>query len=435
VTQEQYGTAGIEASLSEEERQQWAQLLETSLAPSLDRRVVGNLAAAVASSVQTERARTWTEVGVGRGGPAHAQAGMQRRDHALHHGGWQARLIGEVRGEHAEQRLALMQARHERGLEQAEHKSIVGQSCVRRRRTRRPHHINQVPASLRVPGLEWEYTLLVGTSGIPVLMDMCWWQRHMGEAGQPCRLQQAMVIRASTRWGTQVLHVVDRGEGSGKGLWRWGRSPTRVVVRWNKGQKLRDAAGQERKAWEIARGTRGWGERKAWWDIPARTYRQTGVVALPVRHAEYPGDLFLVVVRQGKGREPWELVFACATRWNREEHFRFEKSAQPIDPFRVQEEAQRPRLRLVTLAASFLLASLAPTHEPACCIAGVNAWIGAWSKGGCRWALSRLWLASPPRLTCCRPSRAPTHSTWPSGSLRWWMTLWNGVAWVPEHLI
>jgi len=133
------------------------------------------------------------------------------------------------------------------------------------------------------------------------------------------------------------------------------------VVRWKKGQKRLDAAGQERNAWEIARGKGWWGERKPLWDSQARPSRQTGVLALPVRHAESPGERFLGVVRQGKGREPWylltqepvqtveqvwEIVFACATRWTSEEHVRCEKTERHRDPFRVQdEEAQHTRVK------------------------------------------------------------------------------------------
>ncbi len=85
-------------------------------------------------------------------------------------------------------------------------------------------------------------------------------------------------------------------------------SRVRFVVRWKKGNKLIDASGQERKAWEIARGKRAWGEAKLLWDTHFRVYRSTRVLALPVRHPEYRGPLWLVVVRQGKGREPWYLL-------------------------------------------------------------------------------------------------------------------------------
>lgn len=154
--------------------------------------MVGTLAAAVARLVHTERELTVTDVGAGSCGPDHAQAGLQRMDQVLHSGGWHARLIGEVRWEHAES------------------EQIVGQSSVRSRRARsaqptRTHVFTQVQVPIRVSGLEEEHVLLVGTRGIPVRVDMCGRQRHAGAAGQPFPLQEAMVIRASNALGQAGL--------------------------------------------------------------------------------------------------------------------------------------------------------------------------------------------------------------------------------------
>ena len=101
------------------------------------------------------------------------------------------------------------------------------------------------------------------------------------------------------------------------------------------------------------------------------------------------------------------------------------------------------RVMLVTLAARLLLASLAPAPRRA-----RTRWLHRWCQHAdgrlengrmplyrLRWALSRLWLAHPPRLTCWRPYPAPTPIPWPIGSLRWWMTFCNGVEGFPEHLI
>lgn len=53
----------------------------------------------------------------------------------------------------------------------------------------------------------------------------------------------------------------DRGYGTGPWLWHLSVSQIRFVVRWKKGNKLRDAAEQERKAWEIAAPANAPGER------------------------------------------------------------------------------------------------------------------------------------------------------------------------------
>jgi len=141
-----------------------------------------------------------------------------------------------------------------------------------------------------------------------------------------------------------------------------------------KGNKLIDACGHERKAWEIARGKRAWGEARLLWDTHCRVYRSTRVLARPLRHPEYHGQLWLVVVRQGKGREPWylltnepvetseqawDIVFSYVRSFQIEESFRFQKCELLIESLRLQGwQARRKMLLLVTLAYGFLLAGL-----------------------------------------------------------------------------
>lgn len=212
-----------------------------------------------------------------------------------------------------------------------------------------------------------------------------------------------------------------------------------------------DAAGQERKAWEIARGKRGWGEAKLLWDTHIRVHRSTRVLALPVRHPQYHGPLWLVVVRQGKGREPWylltnevvetekqawEMVFSYARRWKIEESFRFQKAELRIESLRVQDwEPRRKLLLLVTLAYGFLLSMLAPSHLLARSRllvgwgqrADWRQWQAKLPLYRLRWALSRLWISSPPTFSTCQPYHPHSHITWPTGSVAWWMTLWHQI--------
>ena len=85
----QYGTEDNEKQTGEEESQWWASQLETYLAPYserldayVDRRVVGNLSAAVAGIVQTRSELTTSELGSALCGPEHAEAGTQRLQRA-----------------------------------------------------------------------------------------------------------------------------------------------------------------------------------------------------------------------------------------------------------------------------------------------------------------------------------------------------------------
>jgi len=173
------------------------------------------------------------------------------------------------------------------------------------------------------------------------------------------------------------------------------------------------------------------------------------VLAFPVRHPDYQGPLWLVVVRQGRGREPWylltnepvetiaqawEMVFSYVSRWKIEESFRFQKCELLIESVRLRTwQAQRKLLLLVTLAYGSLLAMLGPPLRMACCHllqqwcqrADWRLWRVKAPLYRLRWSLGRLWQAHPPRWVGWRPYRPPAHLTWPVCSLRWWMTLWH----------
>ena len=465
----QYGIDSNEKQTAEEESQWWAEQLETYLAPYserldayLDRRVVGNLRATVAGIVQTRSELTTSELGSAICGPEHAEAGTQRLQRALPHQGWESEVIGEVLWEQAETKRKEMEQRGETPLciwdssvlEKPESVALDGLCSVRSSRVRRlarcrPGVFNRPGIPVSVRGFEWESLLLVGKSGVPQVVAMKWWSREKGVSGQQRQQQEALLGKAAQRWGRKVRHVFDRGYGTGPWLWRLWRYQVRFVVRWKKGNKLIDASGQERKAWEIARGKRPWGEGRLLWDTHFRVYRSTRVLALPVRHPEYQGQLWLVVVRQGKGREPWylltnepvetaeqawDITLSYVRRWKIEESFRFQKTELQIESLRLQHwEPRRKMLLLVTLAYGFLLSVLAPSLLLArsrlfvhwCQRADWRLWTAKAPLYRLRWALSRLWQTHPPRFSGWQPYRPLSHITWPVCSLPWWTTLWH----------
>jgi hypothetical protein len=233
-----------------------------------------------------------------------------------------------------------------------------------------------------------------------------------------------------------------------------GSLPFHVVgcILWygfQKGNKLIDATGQERKAWEMARGKRPWGEGRLLWDTHYHVYRSTRVLALPVRHAQYRGQLWLVVVRQGKGRGPWylrdlrtrrdsraslEMAFSYVRSFQIEESFRFQKTELQIESLRLQDwESRRKMLLLVTLASGFLLWLLSAPLWLArsklllhwCLRADWRLWAAKVPVYRLRWALGRLWQTHPPRFSRWHPSRSLSHITWPVCSFPWWTTLWH----------
>jgi len=299
----QYDTNTQEKPTAQEESQFWAQQLARYLAPYherldayLDQRVVGNLTATVAAIVQTRTELTTSTLGRAICGPAHAEAGTQRLQRALHHPGWEAEVFEEALWQEAEKSRKLMQQRGETALciwvslvlEKPESEKLQGLGAVRSSRVRRLarsrkgvfNQPSRLPVSVR--GFEWESLVLLGSSGVPQVVAMKWWSRHKGVPGKPRQQQQVLLSQAAQRWGRQVRHVFDRGSGHGPYLWQLCRYLLRFVVRWKKGNKLIDAWGQERKAWEMARGKRAWGEARLLWDTHCRVYRSTRVLARPL---------------------------------------------------------------------------------------------------------------------------------------------------------
>jgi hypothetical protein len=425
--------------------------------------VAGNLLAGVGAIVQSRCEVTTSELGCAICGADHAEAGTQRLQYALHHPGWTAEAIEEVLWEQAEERRQqIEQGGHTRlcvwdgsVIEKPESEKLEGLGAVRSSKARRlgrsRKELDNQPSRIRVRvhGYEWESLLLVGADGIPQVVAMRWWQREPGVPGQQRVQQERLLSQVASRWGRRVRHIFDRGYGHGPWLWQLWRYRLRFVVRWKKGNKLLDAEGCERKAWEIARGKRPWGPPRLLWDTHCRVYRSRRVLALPVRHPDYQGSLWLVVVGQGRGREPWYLltnepvetiadawaiVFSYVSRWKIEESFRFQKCELLIDSLRLRSWlAQRKLLLLVTLAYGGLLSLLALPLWLArwrllvhwCQRADWRLWRVKAPLYRLRWSLSRLWQAHPPRWVGWRPYRPPAHGTWPLCSLRWWMTLWH----------
>ncbi len=239
--------------------------------------MVGNLTATVAAIVQTRTELTTSTLGRAICGPAHAEAGTQRLQRALHHPGWEAEVFEEA--------LCIWVSLV---LEKPESEKLEGLGAVRSSRVRRLarsrkgvfNQPSRLPVSVR--GFEWESLVLLGSSGVPQVVAMKWWSRHKGVPGKPRQQQQVLLSQAAQRWGRQVRHVFDRGSGHGPCLWQLCRYLLRFVVRWKKGNKLIDAWGQERKAWEMARGKRAWGEARLLWDTHCRVYRSTRVLARPL---------------------------------------------------------------------------------------------------------------------------------------------------------
>lgn len=268
-----------------------------------------------------------------------------------------------------------------------------------------------------VPGYHWVQVLVAGMEGTPQVAHMRWWTTR-GEAATTKREVEAEILReVADKWGTQVLHIWDRGFAGSPWLSLAYVHSVRFVMRWPKNYGLLDEFEQERLAWQCARGKRSW-EHRLLWDARRRCQRKTGVVALCVYDKTFHQPLWLVVARRGKGQEPWylltnqpirnaqeawQVVLAYARRWQIEMAIRFDKCELAFESPRLRLwESQRRLLLITTLVFAFLLSLLA---FPALLSDLLSAWCprtGKWSLlvktplYRLRSALSRLWLSYPP---------------------------------------
>jgi hypothetical protein len=194
----------------------------------------------------------------------------------------------------------------------------------------------------------------------------------------------------------------------------------RFVMRWPKGYQLLNADGQLLKAWQIARGKRSWQQRYLY-DARRHVQRKIGFLALEVAHPDYPSqNLWLVISRQGTGRQPWylltnepvftdddawQLILAYARRWQIEMAYRYAKSELALESPRLWFWHTRLKLLLMaTLVYAFLLSLLDPCLESLrswllrhfCHRTGKRSQVALTPLYRLRAALSRLWLACEP---------------------------------------
>ena len=392
-------TTAAQARTLAEGLQQFLSPLLVELDAAMDKRLVRTFAATVQAIIQVRNRASGlllSELGGVLLSPAHAPAGTKRLSNLLHSTRWRAESIARFLWSGATQRLGELEAEEEDALllwdgsvlEKPESVQTAGIGSVRSSKAARLKRVKPGYYSppggppVFVPGLNWLSTLLIGRSGPPVLAAMRWWTNR-GALTSDRRTEEALLLRDCIEaWGRRVIHVFDRGFCGGPWLEHLAGTsryaPTgvaaRFILRWQKHYSLLTPEGREQKAWEIARGKRTQDRR----NVPGRggEMQQMGVLALPVRHPEYPGTLWLVISRPGAGRTPWYLltsepirssedawriVFAYARRWQIEMAYRFGKSELAMQSPRLWFSPQREKLLLMaSLAYAFLLSLLRP---------------------------------------------------------------------------
>jgi hypothetical protein len=270
-----------------------------------------------------------------------------------------------------------------------------------------------------VPGYNWLQVLVCGMQGHPSLAHLRFWTTRGERKCEKRAVEGGILEEVARRWGSQVIHVWDRGFAGSPWLTLAYVHAVRFVLRWPKHYRLLDEQGRLCKAWEITRGKRSIDHRLIW-DARRRCWRKTGLIFVPVFDTTFEQPLTLVVARPGHGREPWYLltnepvltpqdgwriVFAYARRWLVEMSIRLDKSELAFESPRLRSwERFFKLLWIVVLAHAFLLSLL--QLDPL----DIANWLlrhwchrtGKWRQDvltplyRLRAALSRLWLTFPP---------------------------------------
>lgn len=368
----------------------------TRLDEQLDSRLVRTLGATVEVLLRNRYRGTGlllSELGAFLASPEKAPAGTKRLSNLLRSPRWSAELIADYLWECAEHKLRDWICRQREPLALWDQSvwekpesialeglgSVVSAKAKRLKRIRKGYYNPPGGPPVIVPGLNWLGLLLIGTGEAPVLAAMRWWTNRGDRQEQMRDVEVSLLEKCAAAWGKAVLHVFDRGYAGGPWLEALARTDTRFIIRWKKDYHLHDALGNSAAAWKLVRGKKTKQSRMVA-DARNGGSSRRGVLSVPVRHPSYPGNLWLVVSRRGKGHEPWylltnepadtpahmwKIVFAYARRWQIEMAWRFNKTELAMESPRLWRWENRLKLLLiVSLAYAFLLSLLDPLLKP-----------------------------------------------------------------------
>ena len=386
-----------QAHFFHQQLQHFIQPLLQRLDQLLDRRLVTTFGALLSCIIRFRHnslGLLLSELGGKLLGEQAAPAGTKRISNLLRNKGWDHHLIEHFLLEKAQAEAQRLQDEQQVGVllwdesvvEKPESIRSQGLCAVRSSKAKRLKRIKpgfyNPPGGrpVHVPGFDWIDLLLAGLKSHPCVAFFRWYTTR-GECAQDrITLQTNLLEEAVKAFGQALWHVFDRGYAGKRWLGELFNQGVRFVVRWPKRYELIDEKGR-RHAWQIARG-KPTQVRRQLWDAHQQQWRTGAALALPVSHPAYPEqDLWLVVSRIGKGKEPWYLltnqpcqnddqiwsvVLAYARRWQIESCWRFSKSELAIQSPRLWLWANRLKLMMiVALVYAFLLDLLArlPTDQ------------------------------------------------------------------------
>jgi hypothetical protein len=366
--------------------------LLVALDERIDKRLVRTLVLLVGAIIELRHpgnGLVLSELGGYLLGPEQAPAGTKRISNLLRSDKWHSGIIERFFWQEGDRRVsalhnsdeAVVVVWDESVVEKPESRKLEGLCAVRSSKAKRltqvkPGFYTPPGRPIFVPGMNWVGLLVMGMTGAPVVAAMRWWTTR-GQLGSDRRSEETKLLyTAFKRWGTQVLHVFDRGFAGAPWLRLLLRYRLRFVMRWQTNYLLLDAQGRKRKAWEICRGQRSLASYEIC-DARRRGNQTIGVYFTPVTHPDFPTTpLWLVVSRQGSGHKPWYLltnqpvaspdqafclIRAYARRWQIEMAWRYAKSDLAFQSPRLWSWHNRLKLLLIaSLAYAFLLSLLAP---------------------------------------------------------------------------
>ena len=357
--------------------------------------------------------------------PAQAIAGSKKLHRLLSSKKWAKDLIEDFLWEEAAKRYYELKQEGQQILfihdgsviEKPESEHLEGLSAVKSSKAARLKKLrkgvfNQPSRPIVVKGVHWTGGIVVGMSGKPTLAAMKWWNRS-GEMATSEKLVEEYILRKSSAYlGKDVIHIFDRGYGSGPWLRTMERCQAFFVIRWKKGHKFFDAEGNEKTLVNHTRYKKSL-EHRMIWDNKKGEDRKTGILFMPIRHASYAMELWVVVIR--RGGEPWYLItnqrietkeqaWECykqyGRRWQVETVFRQAKSELGIETARLFKEQKREKLwGMVSLVHAFLLRFCGEGYKELrdwllqqyCHRTGKKQREAKVPFYRVRWALSRLW--------------------------------------------
>jgi hypothetical protein len=273
---------------------------------------------------------------------------------------------------------------------------------------------------ITVFGMEWTGVIILGEKEHPILAKMQWWSRKGDKATAQRNVEGGILLKIYHFWHQWMLHVCDRGYGTGRQLEIFQAFRQSFVIRWKKGNHFFDEQGEEKALSQIVGRTRSkW--HKQLWHFQKRCYVKTGILVKRVRHEKYAGDLWVVAVRQ-KGepwylitnvpieteKEAWEIVFAYRARWKIETCFRYGKSELCLETVNLRDQEKREKmLLLVMVVYMFLLSMMEEAQRKTmrwllyhyCHRTGKKQNEEEFPIYRLRWAISRYWQKCPPSFS------------------------------------